>query len=354
MRYLTVLVSGILLAGCVPSEGSGLTLHDIALYNYDGNTLYGYFYGEPTTLQFGGRTLELTEGASDNPLAVPSALLVNGDPYLAETIPGFGAPPVEVERVRLSTEISLVARAATGPVVYYDGNRWFTLAETTEAGFDVLVRPRERIGGLRGVGELTAEEARTFQRAFEAQGPVTVAALSPRTPQRRVGGISNYRSTALFVQQDIETSTTFAAPPVQEVRWEIVASGNQAVTGEGRQFSIATSQSELVRLWNQAYGSILTPPPLPDVDFRRESVVAMFLGTQPTGGYGLGVREVTLEDNEVYVTVDITEPGPNSITTQALTNPWIFVRVGRPDVSVAWFRSAENRDLVGVARRSTP
>ena len=141
---------------------------------------------------------------------------------------------------------------------------------------------------------------------------------------------------------------------MQEVRWEIVASGNQAVTGEGRQFSIATSQSGLVRLWNQAYGSRLTPPPLPDIDFRRESVVAMFLGTQPTGGYGIGVREVTLEDNEVYVTVDINEPGPNSITTQAFTNPWIFVRVGRADINVAWFRSAGNRDLIGVARQGTP
>ncbi len=353
MRYLTVLVAGVLLASCVPSEGSGLSLHDIALYGDGGDTLYGYFYGEPTTLQFGDRTLVLTEGTAIGPLVVPSALLVNGAPYLEDSIAALPLPPpFEVTRDRLSTDISLVTRASTGPVVYFDGDRWFTLADATEAGFDTTVRPRERIDGLRGLGGLTLAEARVFEQALSDQGPLALAVISPRIDSRRVGGINNYRNTALYVQQDIDTNFADTVSPVQEVRWEVAASGNQAVAGDGRQFVIVSSQARLVSLWNQAYGNRLTPPPLPDVDFRRESVVGMFLGTQSTGGYGIGVQQVTLEDGDIYVTVDVSEPGPNAIVTQAFTSPWVLIRVGEPNVEVAWFREADNNDLIGVARRN--
>jgi hypothetical protein len=108
----------------------------------------------------------------------------------------------------------------------------------------------------------------------------------------------------------------------------------------------------LISLWNQAHGAVLTPPPLPEVDFRRESVIAIFLGQRPTGGYGISVVDLLLDNNEIYLDVRLTRPAPDAMVTQALTSPWLMVRVQRPGVQVAWFRNADTGELFGVARRA--
>ena len=89
-----LLLSLAVLAGCVPSFQQGApVLHDIALYSAQRGALYGYFYGEPAELSVGGRDVTLTEGASDDPLAVSDALLVDSQPYLQQSVNPLGNAP---------------------------------------------------------------------------------------------------------------------------------------------------------------------------------------------------------------------------------------------------------------------
>ncbi len=352
MRYLAVLFLALLLAGCVPGQDTSPSLHDVSIYGFSGNTLYGYFYGVPTTVTIGESSFALTEGRSDDALAVSGTLLVDGQPYLRQGLEPLTETPFEVQRVPLSTDLTLSSNAALEAVVYFDGSLWFTLAEDVEAGFDARIVPKERIDGLRGLGQLTQNEARVIQRELEGSGPLALAVLSePPTEARQIEGLKEYFRTFLVVQQGIPTNITAFEPPVRELLWDVLASGNQAVTGESPQFVIAANQSQLLNLWNQAYGNRLTPPPLPDIDFRRETVVAMFMGTKPTGGYGLDVRGVSLDGSELYVDISTIVPKPGAITTQALTSPWVMLRIPRANVSVAWFRNVGTDELIGVARR---
>ena len=369
MRYLAPLLV-LLLAGCLPETEDGLSLHDVSLYG-DANsaTLYGYFYGQPAQINAGGRTLNLSRESVDDPLAVPSALLVNGEPTLSQRIAPLDAAPLSVQRTRFSTDLILRTGEDVGTVAYYDGNLWFTLAEDASAGEERRVVPRERVSGLFGLGELTREEAGAFERLLTERGPVVVATLPERrTPSRDVGGLSEYRRTALVVQEGLETemssanqeganqentnqeNTTGAQRSDTGLTWEELARGNQASGGESPRFFVATSQAELENLWGLAYGNLLTPPEVPEVDFSSESVAGMFLGQQSTGGYGVSVQNVTLEDGEVYLQVDVSEPAQGAITTQALTHPWVMVRVSQPELSSAWFREVGSGELLGVAR----
>ena len=361
MRYLASLASLLLLASCLPEAEEGLSLHDVSLYGDTSSaaTLYGYFYGEPVQINAGGRTLSLTEGRADAPLAVPSALLVNGEPALRQAIVPLDSSPLNVQRTPLSTDLILETNEDLGTVAYYDGDLWFTLTEEADANEERRVVPRERVSGLFGLGELTRDEARAFERLLSERGPLVVAALPEmRTPARNVGGLGEYRRTALVVQEGLETVTDAGVETDQEasgssetsITWEELARGNQASGGEGPRFFVATSQEELETFWDLAYGNLLTPPDVPDVDFSAESVAGMFLGQQPTGGYGVSVQEVALEDGEVYLQVDVTEPPQGAITTQALTNPWVMARVSQPNLSSAWFQEVDSGELLGVAR----
>lgn len=345
-----LLLLPLLLTGCLPSFQAGApVLHDVALYTGQSATLYGYFYGEPTTLSVGGRDLELTQGASDDPLSIPNALLIEGEPYLQQDVTPLGNAPVVVQTVPFSTDLTVTTNEAVDGVLYFDGELWFTLLGRAEPGYSGRVVPRERPDGLFGLGRLTRAEANVFGRNLEARGPVVVTALAEvRDRTRQANGLGDYRNTTLVVRQGLQTAGVTPTPAASE--WDVLATGTQATGGDSPSFELATGPADLERLWNRAYGTVTPQPPVPEVDFGRSSVAAFFLGTQNSGGYSVEVQNVAVERGEVYLDVATTEPAPGTLSTQALTNPWVMVRVGAPNLGSAWFRDVATGELLGTAR----
>ena len=357
MRFILALsLMTLFLTSCVPEEDAGRELHDIALYSNatDLRGSYGYLYGIPAELQVGTDTIALTEGRSNDPLAVSSALLVNGRPYLKTTLPRLSPPPSRVQRIPLTSDVELEVggSAQAQEVIYFDGAKWFTLASEPAPTTGRRVVPRERLGGLKKVGNLTDEEAGMLEQVLAERAPVAVTLLPEvRVPQRRVDGLDTYLRTALYIQQTVPTDDAAYTPPAQNLIWEVLASGTQAVGGEGASFELITNEGDLLRIWNRAYGTRLSPPPLPDVNFGREAVAAAFLETKPTGGYTLEVQGVTVDGNDVFIDLLETTPPAGAITTQSLTTPWVIVRVLRENVGAAWFREPSTGRLIGVAQR---
>jgi protease stability complex PrcB-like protein len=79
--------------------------------------------------------------------------------------------------------------------------------------------------------------------------------------------------------------------------------------------------------WRNAFGT--TPPA---VDFAREFVLCVQMGTKPTGGYAIAVREVQFdaERRRLDCTLELTEPAPGTLLIQALTSPYAIYRVSLP------------------------
>jgi len=351
MRIIPV-VALLLLLACVPEVAELPTLHEVSLYGLGHDFRYSYFFGAPGLVTVGGRQYELRQGRTAGPLAVPEALAVGGAPYFREPLPPLPRNLFSVQRIPLSTDLMVRSRTETQEVIYTDGRLWFTLAPATGPGFNTRVVPRERVEGLRGVGNLNSALADMLSAELKARGPLAVAVLPrPVTPAQQVEGIGDYLRTALVVQLGLPTDLAAFEPPPRELVWEVLAQGNQAVVAEGPLYRIVADQSQLIGLWKQAHGAQLTLPPLPEVDFRRESVVAIFIGQRPTGGYGVSVTDLLLENNEVYLEVRLTQPSPGAMVTQALTSPWLMLRIQRPGVPVAWFRNADTGELFAVARR---
>ena len=63
------------------------------------------------------------------------------------------------------------------------------------------------------------------------------------------------------------------------------------------------------------------------VDFNRESVVAVYMGEQKTGGYSVEITSVKLEGGKLVVTVKQNRPSPGAMVTQALTQPYHAVKI---------------------------
>ena len=83
------------------------------------------------------------------------------------------------------------------------------------------------------------------------------------------------------------------------------------------------------RLWAEIHEGVTPAPPLPEVDFARNMLIAVALGTRPSGGYGIKVRSVTVRGERLHVSVLETCPARGARVTTGLTQPVEVVRVPR-------------------------
>ncbi len=73
-------------------------------------------------------------------------------------------------------------------------------------------------------------------------------------------------------------------------------------------------------------------PPAPSFDPSKELAIAAFQGVKPTGGYSIEIVSLKKEDGKVTVGLNIIEPLPKDMVTQAFTSPYHIVSVSRDDL----------------------
>lgn len=84
----------------------------------------------------------------------------------------------------------------------------------------------------------------------------------------------------------------------------------------------------------RALWSGLSTAPAPAVDFRRDRVVAVFLGERPGGGYGVAIKEVFPTETSLIVRYAKTEPAPGRSYAAARTAPYALKIIPRGDLPV--------------------
>jgi hypothetical protein len=63
-------------------------------------------------------------------------------------------------------------------------------------------------------------------------------------------------------------------------------------------------------------------------------VIAVFIGERPTGGYGIEIESIDAYADRITVNIVETEPGPDELTTQALTYPYHIVTTEKTEMEV--------------------
>lgn len=97
-------------------------------------------------------------------------------------------------------------------------------------------------------------------------------------------------------------------------------SGN--LTSEGTRS--VTNSSNFSVLWTEHKGSTNG---MPSVDFSTHSVLAVYAGEKPTGGFGATITSVTRLNKVLTVNYRFTAPGPDDIVTQIITRPTHIVSI---------------------------
>jgi hypothetical protein len=65
---------------------------------------------------------------------------------------------------------------------------------------------------------------------------------------------------------------------------------------------------------------------VPQVDFTKNQVVALFLGSKNTGGYSISIDRAEVIGNQIMIYKKIETPKGGMVTT-AFTNPFVIVKI---------------------------
>ena len=101
---------------------------------------------------------------------------------------------------------------------------------------------------------------------------------------------------------------------------------------------VVRSQAEFADLWNRIHENVSAEPPLPDVDFSRQLVLAAFQGQQPSGGHSIAIDRVVDHGDRLTVLAAKTVPAADAMVTMALTSPYHLVAVDLADGRAAFVR----------------
>jgi PrcB C-terminal len=330
-----------LLTGCTMQAPSNLAVHE-ALF-YGGNQqrfawVYGTLGGAESTVKLNDKVVTLRPQLSGDILGLSGTLSVDGKATYAGTTT---ATSNRVNVTRSGSGYSIQAVSNVEAVYATDGSAWFRLSGPISAGQSVqaIATPSTF---LRGAGDLTDAEADALGAELKGQGALAVAVLPdvslPDAPLKVEPAVPSGKNTltGLYVQSGVAqvatqpvqlppAATPPPVPPSSASAGRQIAGGSNAAA-ESFSVVVARTSSALSALWNTAYGRQTSAPALPSLAGGR-SIVGVFLGQRPTGGYGVSLASARIVGGVLQLTVNASAPGPGSITTQSLTSPWLAAEI---------------------------
>ena len=106
-------------------------------------------------------------------------------------------------------------------------------------------------------------------------------------------------------------------------------------TMDDKRQTLVRTDAEWTRLWTQHAGEKTKPA----IDFSKDVVLALFMGTRPTAGFTTEIVSVREEGGTFVVSYKETRPSPDSVAAQILTSPFHIVAVPKGTATaVKWER----------------
>jgi len=357
MRKLAFLLLALSLTACVPVvesyQGPQYSVGEIQLLTADASERWVYFYGDPQTVYLDGTALNLQPSPGrENIWAVPGALWVDDQPVFREVLPALRLPAKTVVGFPFS-DYYVETSADLDGAWLYDGS-WYRLSGPLPADTKIKASPERETPSFTG---LTDDESAVILREILARDParpVVVYQLSePVYPKYALQPRPrDYRAAAIAVQYGVEQEFVmdFSQPSNPVFDWKVLASGRMSTYKEPEPYAVlaTTQEAFLQRIWPFASGNRIPRPAPPEVDFGHQSVAAFFWGLKRSGGYEIEVESVDLNGDVLEVRLNLKQPAPGTMVTQALTSPYVLIAVeGKP--SLARFYD-QNGNLLQEAR----
>jgi PrcB C-terminal len=113
-----------------------------------------------------------------------------------------------------------------------------------------------------------------------------------------------------------------AAIVVGQVSFTSVAKGDLSGQQTAKQVTVRTPAE-----WKALWKDHSPTEKMPAVDFTKDMVVGIFLGSKPSDGYNVEIVGVRAQEKDLVVEYVQTQPGRGTLAAQILTEPYHLVSV---------------------------
>jgi hypothetical protein len=155
-------------------------------------------------------------------------------------------------------------------------------------------------------------------------GPIVLTVVNcagpPQQSNDRDGGASSISGRA--------TDTL----PIRRLTSEVHGMFSMSSGVRDRRESVVRDSVQWRSLWTELVGRRAATTPVPAVDFGREMIVFVSMGSRPTGGYAVTIERITRAPNALVVSAVYRSPGPRCGVGQAVSAPVDVVLVPRMDL----------------------
>ena len=131
----------------------------------------------------------------------------------------------------------------------------------------------------------------------------------------------------MFAQTPAERKARMADMVLEAPSTRTIEKGDQSNIDDAKQVLVRT-EAEWTKLWQQHAAD----RPRPHVDFSKEMVIGLFMGSRPSAGFSTAVISATAGNGALMVRYSETMPSARGVTAQVLTFPFHLVAIPKADV----------------------
>ena len=115
-----------------------------------------------------------------------------------------------------------------------------------------------------------------------------------------------------------------------------IQKGDQSNVDDAKQV-LVRNDAEWTKLWQQH----APDRPRPAIDFSKEMVVGVFMGSRPNAGFSITITKATAGNGVLIVRYTEKVPGARTVSAQVLTFPFHLVAIPRAEVKDVKFEKVE-------------
>ena len=115
-----------------------------------------------------------------------------------------------------------------------------------------------------------------------------------------------------------------------------IEKGDQSNIEDAKQMVVRTD-AEWARLWQQHSFD----RPKPAIDFAKETVVAVFMGSRPNAGFSTAVVSATEGGGALVIRYTETQPAKGALTAQVITFPYDIVAIPKATATNVKFEKVQ-------------
>jgi NDP-sugar pyrophosphorylase family protein len=92
-------------------------------------------------------------------------------------------------------------------------------------------------------------------------------------------------------------------------------------------FMVIETEKSLAEVFNLLNKSRSPKFEIPAINFKKETVIALFLGEKTSGGYAITVEQVLDKNNKVSIFYKVTSPKLGDMVASVMTQPFSIIKI---------------------------